>query len=235
MPDEPQNDERLQTRLLAALEGRGGVYPGQLHKVLFTPAVPELDGERWKALRAALGCLLADGRIERDDSRVAFRLPRAHPAKASAAGANPGAGRGARRSRVVNAARAETPPVSKARRHPSQPDWLGEVERVAGRFERTTDGECEVYIVLLADCDGPGSYGLYVGQTAIGAELRFQNHRTGHKASSCVKKFGARLLSDATTHLRKMTRAEAESIERQLAPALRRALLARGVRVYGGH
>jgi len=52
-----------------------------------------------------------------------------------------------------------------------------------------------VYIVLLKGVDKkrPG-YALYVGRTKHKPEVRFKQHKDGHKASKYAKKYGVRLL-----------------------------------------
>jgi hypothetical protein len=62
--------------------------------------------------------------------------------------------------------------------------------------------------------------------------LRFDQHKSGYKASGAVKRFGQRLLPDLVAHLNPMKGWEALEIEAGLAVQLRRA----GIPwVEGGH
>ena len=102
--------------------------------------------------------------------------------------------------------------------------------RAATRDDR--GAEHSVYVVLLHDPARGGRWGLYVGQTSRDPDWRFDQHKTGYKASSAVKRFGVRLLPDLFSHLNPMKRWESLEIERELAAALRSA----GVPwVEGGH
>jgi hypothetical protein len=77
-----------------------------------------------------------------------------------------------------------------------------------------------------------GRWGLYVGQTSCDPDVRFDQHKTGYKASSAVKKFGVRLLPDLVDHLNPMRDWESLEIEAGLADGFRRA----GIQwVEGGH
>lgn len=87
-------------------------------------------------------------------------------------------------------------------------------------------------MVLLHDPRTEDRWGLYVGQTSRDPDLRFDQHKTGYKASGAVRRFGVRLLPDLTQHLNPMRRWEAAELEAALAETL----LAAGVPwVEGGH
>ena len=116
------------------------------------------------------------------------------------------------------------------------PDWMNKAERVARTFQATTVGKKSathsVYVILLRDPAGTGRWGLYVGQTSRDPDLRFDQHKTGHKASRAVKRFGVRLLPSLVDHLNPMHGWESLDLEAALADAFRLA----GVPwVEGGH
>ena len=67
---------------------------------------------------------------------------------------------------------------------------------------------------------------LYVGQTWKTPEIRFVQHKSGHKSSRMVRRFGAKLRYDLMLVFGKGplgTRAEAEAEEARLTVALRTA------------
>ncbi len=70
---------------------------------------------------------------------------------------------------------------------------------------------------------------VYVGQTALKPEARFQQHRAGRKASKWVRRFGKRLRPEFGMTVE--TREEAERQEALVAERLR----AQGFGVVGGH
>lgn len=70
---------------------------------------------------------------------------------------------------------------------------------------------------------------VYVGQTGLTAEQRFENHRSGHKSSKFVRKYWVRLLPYLYEHIPAMTWEDSKAMERQLAEELRT-----GVMRYGG-
>jgi len=89
-----------------------------------------------------------------------------------------------------------------------------------------------VYVVLLEDRRRACRWGLYVGETSRDPDLRFDQHKTGYKASRWVNRFGVRLLPDLFEHLNPMRRWEAIELEAALAEAFLRG----GVPwVAGGH
>jgi predicted GIY-YIG superfamily endonuclease len=116
------------------------------------------------------------------------------------------------------------------------PDWIKRAERVTGSFQATTVGERgathSVYVILLRDPSGMGRWGLYVGQTSRDPDLRFDQHKAGHKASRAVRRFGVRLLPNLVAHLNPLRGWESLELEAALAGALREA----GVPwIEGGH
>ena len=118
----------------------------------------------------------------------------------------------------------------------NSPDWMKKAERVARALHATTAGERRayhsVYVVLLHDPSGIGRWGLYVGQTSRDPDLRFDQHKAGHKASRAVRRFGVRLLPYLVDHLNPMRGWESLDLEAALADGFRNA----GIQwVEGGH
>ena len=116
------------------------------------------------------------------------------------------------------------------------PEWIGLARRAARRLRATTAGlkgaGHSVYVVLLNDSRRVGRWGLYVGETSRDPDLRFDQHKSGYKASGAVRRFGVRLLPELVAHLNPMRRWEAIDLEPALAEAFRGA----GVPwVEGGH
>jgi hypothetical protein len=118
----------------------------------------------------------------------------------------------------------------------AQPEWIGKVARAARTLGATTAGargarHC-VYLVLLHDRRRPDPWGVYVGQTSLDPDLRFDQHKRGYKASRAARRFGVRLLTEPVAHLNPLRAWEALDLEAALAEALRAA----GVPwVEGGH
>jgi predicted GIY-YIG superfamily endonuclease len=107
---------------------------------------------------------------------------------------------------------------------------------VAGKFKATSRAARgaghSLYVVLLEDRRRACRWGLYVGQTSRDPDLRFDQHKTGYKASRYVNRFGVRLLPGVVDHLNPLRRWEALELEEALAEAFRQA----GVPwVEGGH
>jgi predicted GIY-YIG superfamily endonuclease len=116
------------------------------------------------------------------------------------------------------------------------PDWMEKAERVARTFRAGTTGQRRaghsVYVILLRDPSGMGRWGLYVGQTSRDPDLRFDQHKAGHKASRAVTRFGVRLLPHLVDHLNPMQAWESLELEGALAEGFRMA----GITwVEGGH
>jgi predicted GIY-YIG superfamily endonuclease len=89
-----------------------------------------------------------------------------------------------------------------------------------------------VYVVLLEDRRRACRFGLYVGETSRDPDLRFDQHKTGYKASRYVNRYGLFLLPDLVAHLNPLRRWEAIDLEAALAEEFTRA----GVPwVEGGH
>ena len=113
------------------------------------------------------------------------------------------------------------------------------LELLAKRVERQTDlsgaqHPRRVYVVELSKAGGSG-YGLpsvYVGQSYLSAEERFQQHLDGYRASRFVRKHGVQLRPDLYEMLPAVaTVPESEELERAVADILRDC----GYTVFGGH
>ena len=72
---------------------------------------------------------------------------------------------------------------------------------------------------------------VYVGMSGLPPEERFQNHKSGVKASRFVRKYGIRLMPELYEHLNPLPYEAALEMERDLAEDLRAA----GYTVTGGH
>jgi hypothetical protein len=116
------------------------------------------------------------------------------------------------------------------------PDWMPRAKRAALSLRAATAGEPgarhSVYVIMLHDPRQGGRWGLYVGQTSRDPDWRFDQHKSGYKASSAVKRFGVQLLPALVEHLNPLAGWESLIIEAALADAFR----ATGVHwVEGGH
>lgn len=116
------------------------------------------------------------------------------------------------------------------------PEWMKKAEGIARSFRATTVRERgashSVYIILLHDPARNGRWGLYVGQTSRDPDWRFDQHKTGYKASGAVRRFGVRLLPNLADHLNPMKRWESLDLEAALADGFRGA----GIQwIEGGH
>ena len=74
------------------------------------------------------------------------------------------------------------------------PLWLAKARRAAltltAQTRRARGARHSVYVVLLHDERRADPWGLYVGQTSRDPDLRFDQHKTGYKASGPVRRFG---------------------------------------------
>jgi len=118
----------------------------------------------------------------------------------------------------------------------ARPWWIKNAELVGRGFRASTRGQRgahhAVYVILLHEPALGGRWGLYVGQTSRDPDWRFDQHKSGYKASSAVRRFGVQLLPTIVAHLNPMKRWESLEIEAALAEALRES----GVPwVEGGH
>jgi predicted GIY-YIG superfamily endonuclease len=118
----------------------------------------------------------------------------------------------------------------------TDPTWMRRAEAAARTLGAATVGKSgarhHVYVILLWDVRGAGRSGLYVGQTSRDPDWRFDQHKSGYKASSAARRFGVRLLPTLVAHLNPMMGWESLDIEATLADAFR----ASGVPwVEGGH
>ena len=116
------------------------------------------------------------------------------------------------------------------------PDWLARAHRATLRIRATSAGvrgaRHHLYIALLEDSRRRERFGLYVGETSCDPDLRFDQHKSGYKASRRVARFGIRLLPHLVAHVSPLQRWEAIDLEEALADALRRG----GIDwVEGGH
>ncbi len=116
------------------------------------------------------------------------------------------------------------------------PHWIPAAERAARSLRPTTTAargaRHALYVVLLKDSRSAGRWGLYVGETSLDPDMRFDQHKTGYKASRYVNRFGIRLLPQLFEHFNPLRRWEAVELEPVLAAAFREA----GVPwVEGGH
>jgi hypothetical protein len=123
---------------------------------------------------------------------------------------------------------------------PSVPDWLPmrhiswlpQLYEIAGEFKATGKGRSNIYLVLLDYNDRrAGPYGVYVGMTSRSPAERFDQHKSGIRAAGSVLKRGLELLAGPAMHLRRIRRADAARIEKELAERLADA----GFIVEGGH
>src|SRR6478672_10980665 len=109
----------------------------------------------------------------------------------------------------------------------AKPEWMAEAVRAAQTLKAVTVGTASathhVYVVLLHDPRAPERWGLYVGQTSRDPDWRFDQHKAGYKASSAVKRFGARLLPELVEHLNPLMDWESLELEAALADAFRDA------------
>ena len=120
--------------------------------------------------------------------------------------------------------------------HDDGPAWMAAADRAARSLVATTrkarGARQSVYVVLLRDGRRDDPWGLYVGQTSRDPDLRFDQHKSGYKASGVTRRFGVHLLPDLVAHLNPMRPWEALDLEAALAEAFREA----GVSwVEGGH
>src|SRR5689334_4154483 len=112
------------------------------------------------------------------------------------------------------------------------------------RFQHDLGHHHYVYVVLLDRVVGgmrkvqrqnPGSDPkkpcVYVGMSGLKPDQRFNNHKSGIKAASIVKRYGIRLLPELYEHLNPMPFEAAVQMEKDLAEDLRRV----GFTVTGGH
>lgn len=118
----------------------------------------------------------------------------------------------------------------------SLPALVAKARRAALTLKATTHRQARakhtLYVVLLEDRRRSPPWGFYVGETSRDPDLRFDQHKTGYKASRHVNRFGVRLLPEVVAHLNPLRRWEAKELEAALAEAF----LAAGLPwVEGGH
>lgn len=115
-------------------------------------------------------------------------------------------------------------------RAPFNPETTDALVRAARGVRRDPSGSSvephhSIYVVLLEFA--PDNHGLYVGLTGLTPEERFRNHKSGHKASRWVKRYGIGLLPALYRHLNPLGWEAATDAEVALAEALARM----GIRV----
>lgn len=120
--------------------------------------------------------------------------------------------------------------------HAPPPEWIAVAQRATLRLRATTrnarGASHHVYIALLEDRRRACRWGLYVGETSRDPDVRFDQHKSGYKASRHVTRFGVRLLPELVAHLNPLRRWEAVELEAALAEELSRAEVSW---VAGGH
>lgn len=110
--------------------------------------------------------------------------------------------------------------------------WLPDLYDIASRFQSSTKGRSNIYLVLLDFTDRRGDpHGVYVGMSHYTPAQRFDQHKAGIRAAGSVLKRGIEVLTGPTLHLQQIAKPEAARIEEQLAAALADA----GIKVEGGH
>ena len=114
--------------------------------------------------------------------------------------------------------------------------WLNDADRAAHALQASSRGKRgaahSVYVALLHDPRLGQRWGLYVGQTSLDPDLRFDQHKAGYKASKAVRRFGVRLMPGLYEHLNPLCGWEALDLEAALAEAFRAAGISW---VEGGH
>jgi predicted GIY-YIG superfamily endonuclease len=118
----------------------------------------------------------------------------------------------------------------------SDPAFMRAAERASQSLQARTRGKPgaahSVYVILLHNVKRRNLWGLYVGQTSRDPDLRFDQHKSGFRASSAARRFGICLLPALVAHLNPLSREESIELEALLADAFRAA----GVTwVEGGH
>jgi hypothetical protein len=111
--------------------------------------------------------------------------------------------------------------------------WLEKAAFITRKYHSSSTGNYSVYIILLGGKRGeqPG-YAVYVGQTKMSPQQRFQTHMEGGFTSSHhVRGHGLCLLPSLYTHISITTEDESKELEFKLAEALKK----QNIPVYGGH
>ena len=114
--------------------------------------------------------------------------------------------------------------------------WIARARRAALSIRATSvgtagAGHC-VYVALLHHPARRDPWGLYVGQTSLDPDMRFDQHKAGYKASRAARRFGVRLLPELVAHLNPLAGWESLDLEAALADAFRAAGISW---VEGGH
>src|SRR3954468_6707669 len=103
----------------------------------------------------------------------------------------------------------------------AEPQWLERAGRVALSYKASTRGARgaghSAYVILLHDPRRLERWGLYVGQTSRDPDWRFDQHKSGYKASGAVRRFGVRLLPALSAHFNPLRQWESLELEAALA------------------
>jgi hypothetical protein len=84
--------------------------------------------------------------------------------------------------------------------------------------------------------DRCGRTPVYVGETAVSAEERFEQHKRGYRAANVVEKFGLHLRPKLAGGFGEMsTQVESRAAEAEIARRLRKRGSGEKYCVYGGH
>jgi len=118
----------------------------------------------------------------------------------------------------------------------SKPGWIPKALRAARTLQASTAGQPgarhSVYVILLHDGRRQQPWGLYIGQTSRDPDWRFDQHKSGYKASSPARRFGVCLLPELYEHLNPMQQWESLEVEAALADIFREVGI---LWIEGGH
>src|SRR5438477_10256993 len=107
----------------------------------------------------------------------------------------------------------------------AKPAWMEDAIRAAQAYKAVSQGKPgahhSVYVVLLHDPRRREPFGLYVGQSSRDPDWRFDQHKSGYKASGEVRRHGQRLLPELFEHLNPMLQWESLELEAALAEEFR--------------
>jgi len=107
----------------------------------------------------------------------------------------------------------------------SGPEWMSRAARAARTLRavscgKSGAGHC-VYVILLHDARKFQPWGLYIGQTSRDPDWRFDQHKSGYRASRAARRFGVCLLPQLYEHLNPMQQWESLEVEAALADKFR--------------
>ena len=99
--------------------------------------------------------------------------------------------------------------------------WIEEMAGLTHSQQWLQSGSRRIYIVLLSRAKfAPGTYGIYVGETGLTPEERFQQHLDGIHASWHVRERGLMLLPRLYSHLNSLNQEDAKQRQRDIADLL---------------